>query len=476
MPAFKKYPVFSFIFLFATVCFLVPARVYSQASVVDGRAPDFKGQEASLYSFSDLITYTQVKESIDTVDSKGVFELSAMVDRPQAFKVKIGNQSAKLYMLKAYKYGVTFPAPDPVDSGFYQNPNAEQSTDLIIYGDSTELNARIIDFNTQFERFWNKNYKYFVAKKLHHKLDSFELKMQKRYEKVNSSYLRTYVTYNIALINDNTGRHRAYIANKYILYKPIHYNNFEYMEFFNQFFKLYLEQQSIGKFGNDILNNINQQPNYPALNAVLKNDSWLATSDSLRELVILKGLYELYYVPKFSKQNIIALVDQIRSITKNPEHKKIADNMLHLFNNLQNGVEAPAFSLKDAKENTFQLKSFKGKYIYLDFFSPKSVQSQQEMKKMEQIKNKYGDKVLFISVCMEGEEEEFREFVKKNPKYNWLILYGAKDKQMLDTYLVKAPATYYLINQEGYLVQSPATRPSEGIEFKFKEMFRTRRK
>jgi peroxiredoxin len=468
MTALKSYLV---LFLFIRSL----ASLAQQPSVVDGRAPDFKGQEVSLYSFSDLITYTQVKESSDTVDQKSVFELSAMVDRPQAFLVKIGNQTAKLYMLKAYKYGVTFPAPDPVDSGFYQNPNAEQSTDLIIYGDSTELNARIIDFNTQFERFWKKNYKYFVAKKLYTKLDSFELAMRKRYENVNSSYLRVYATYSMALINDNTGRHRTFLANRYVLNKPIHYHNYEYMEFFNQFFKQYLQQLTIGKFGNEILDDINEQPNYSALNAVLTKDPWMA-NDSLRELVLLKGLFELYYTPGFKKENILALTEQLKAATQNEEHKLIADNMLRIFRNLQNGVEAPAFALKDAKESMHQLSDFKGKFVYLDFFSPRSLLSLQEMKKMEQIRNKICDKIVFIGICMEGEEEEFKEFVKKNPKFNWLLLYGTKDKPVLDAYLVKAAATYYMINQEGYLVQSPATKPSEGIEFRFKEICRGKRR
>jgi peroxiredoxin len=470
MPALKSYLT---LFLFAAS---IACAFAQQPSIVDGRAPDFKGQEVTLHSFSDLITYTQVKESADTVDQKGMFELSTLVDHPQAFLVKIGNQSAKLYMLKAYKYGVTFPAPDPVDSGFYQNPNAEQSTDLIIYGDSTELNARIIDFNTQFERFWNKNYKYFVAKKLHTKLDSFELAMRKRYEGVNSSYLRVYTTYSMALINDNTGRHRTFLAQRYILNKPIHYHNYEYMEFFNQFFKQYLQQLTVGKFGNEILGNINEQPNYMALNAVMTKDPWMA-NDSLRELVLLKGLFELYYIPGFKKENIIALTEQLKASTKNEEHRLIADNMLHIFRNLQNGATAPAFALKDAKEGMHQLSDFKGKIVYLDFFSPKNLLSLQEMKKLEQIKNKMScDKIAIIGICMEGEEEEFRDFVKKNPKFNWLLLYGTKDKQVLDAYLVKAPATYYMINQEGYLVQSPATPPSKGIEFKFNEICKKRKR
>ncbi len=233
--------------------------------------------------------------------------------------------------------------------------------------------------------------------------------------------------------------------------------------------------RTTGKFGSEYLAYINEEPSYAGLNASLKKDPWLV-QDSLRELVILKGLYELYYVPKFSKENIMSILEEIRQTTKNEEHKKIADNILRIFKNLRVGITAPTFSLNDAKGKLHLMDDFKNKYVYLDFFSQKNTESLQEMKKLEQIKTKYGDKVVFISICMEGSEDEFKEFVKKNPKYNWLLLYGAKDKNVLENYLIKAPATYYLINREGFLVQSPARKPSEGIELKFQEMFKERKR
>lgn len=465
----NKYPSF----LIGLLCLIFfSVSIQAQTSFVVGKAPTYKGKEIALYTYSDLITYTPVKESFDTVNADGTFELSTTIKHPQSCIIKIDNQIGKLYMLTLFKYGIIFPAPDTAE---YQNPNTDHSIDLIINGDSTELNARIIDFNQQFDIFWAKNYKYFVTKKIHHKLDSFQLKMEKRYEHVKSWYFKKYMKYTFALINDNTGRHSAYLMQYYILNEPILYQNYEYMEFFNQFFNHYLLKQTTGKFGNEFLDYINVEPSYAGLSSSLKKDPWLE-KDSLRELVILKGLYELYYVPKFSKENILSIVEEIRQTTKIEEHKLIADNILRIFKNLKVGVKAPLFSLNDAKGKLYLLEDFKDKYVYLDFFSPKNLESQQEMKKLEQIKSKYGDKMIFISICMEGTEAEFKEFVKKNPKYNWLLLYGAKDKNLLESYMIKAPATYYLINREGFLVQSPAPKPSQGIELKFMEMFKVRKR
>ncbi|HEY1037877.1 MAG TPA: hypothetical protein VGF30_00650, partial [Bacteroidia bacterium] len=147
---------YSFIQLLLCFLFLSSVSHYkAQTSYVVGKAPSYKGKEISLHTYSDLITYTTVKESFDTVDASGKFELSTTIKNPQATIVRIENQVAKLYMLTLFKYGVVFPSPDSLE---YQNPNTDHSTDLIIIGDSTELNARIIDFNEQFDIFWEKNY------------------------------------------------------------------------------------------------------------------------------------------------------------------------------------------------------------------------------------------------------------------------------------------------------------------------------
>ncbi|MBK6834979.1 MAG: TlpA family protein disulfide reductase [Bacteroidetes bacterium] len=445
---------------------------FAQTSYIIGKAPDYKGEEISLYGFTDLITYTTVKESFDTIDAKGNFELSTNVVNPSCYHVKINNKVGKLYMLTMYKYAFTFLPPDTID---YHNPNAEESVDLMIHGDSTELNARIIDFNIQFDNFWQKNYKYFVAKKIHGRLDTFQLRMEERYKNVKSNYFKTYMRYTFAIINDNTGRHRNYLAAKYLVNHPIEYHNYEYMEFFNQFFKQYLQTMSSGPLGNDILASINIDPNYKELNKTLKADNWVA-NDTLRELVIIKGLYELYYVPRFSKANITALISEINATTKIKEHKIICGNILRIFQNLQAGATAPDFALPDVNGNLHSIADYKGRYVYMNFFSPTSTESIQELKKMEQVKTKYGDKVIFISICMTGKDKEFKDFVKKNPKYNWLFLNGTNYQNVLDSYMIKAPNVFYLVNKDGYLVQSPATKPSEGIEFKFKEIFKDRRR
>ena len=197
-------------------CFLLFATYVSMAQnvTIKGIAPTHKGKEISVYLYDDLITQSQSLQSSDTVDARGNFELSLNIKSTQIAVIKTNNLFATMYVQPNFIYGVVFPAKDSLR---FNAGGTEQNVNLIINGDSTELNARIIDFNNCFDVFWEKSYKSFVSKQIHQKLDSFQLQINKRYEKVKLSYFKTYIDYTFASFNENTGRHHNYLANKYLI-------------------------------------------------------------------------------------------------------------------------------------------------------------------------------------------------------------------------------------------------------------------
>lgn len=446
--------------------------LYSQNLTIKGIAPTHKGKEISVYLYDDLITQSQSLQSSDTVDARSNFELSLSVKYPQIALIKTGNLTGRLYVQPNFIYGIIFPEKD--SARFVAN-GTQQEVNLVVNGDSTELNARIIDFNNCFDAFWDKNYKAFVSKQIHQKLDSFQLQMNRRYEKVKLSYFKTYIEYTFAAFNETTGRHHNYLAKRYLLDKPINYNNYEYMTFFNQYFKQYIQRQSTTKNGNLILDAINEQGEYKHVSELLKNDVALK-NDTLRELVILKSLYDLYYVPHYKKDKIKQILEQLEASTTVPEHKKIAFNILRDFNNMRTGQMASTFSLVNIKHDTITLNSFKGRYTYLNFFATWCTDCLQELKKEEQLYKKYGNYVMFVSVCTDDDTLAFKNFLKQNPAYKWTFLYGGKNKKLTGQYNIKSLPVYYLINPDGYLLQSPASKPDEGIEFKFNQIFNIKNK
>jgi hypothetical protein len=143
---------------------------------------------------------------------------------------------------------------------------------------------------------------------------------------------------------------------------------------------------------------------------------------------------------------------------------------------LQPGAPAPDFVANDKAGMKVNLSYYKGKYIYLNFFSTKSDISLKEMQKITDLKKKFNDKVTFISVCLDDSVKTYKQYLKLNPKQDWIILHQAVNSTAKQAYNITSLSGYFFINQQLQLVQSPALTPSEGIEYKFHALFRPKRK
>ena len=445
----------------------------AQNVVIRGYADKFHlGKQITAYTYDDLITYTKLQRAIDTVDQKGFFELKFDISSPTKVELVISNQTGNMYAMPFNYYAVVFPKPDSL---YDLNPNAEYPAELgFIYknkNDTTEINSLIINFNRQYRDFFVDNYQYFVAKKGYYKkLDSFMVSTMKQHELNKLSFFKTWLEYTFAEMNEEALRDRYLLAKTYLLDKPVLYENFEYMKFFNVYFGHYLKMKASQKKGANIVDIINKDADFRILNDNLKGDPILK-NDTLRELVIIKCLFEMYFSPEFKRENIRTMLEFAASHTPINYHKKIIDNMLKQILRLSPGSNAPEFTLKNNKSALFSLKDVRGKFVYLDFMASWCLPCLQEMKEIADMKKKFGDKVTFISISVDENEEDFKKFLEKNPKYDWIFLWYGNDKSVKKKYNVKAIPTYYFINPEGRLVNSPALTPRQGFEGILHQLF-----
>jgi len=447
----------------------------AQNITIKGKAhPSHIGKEVVLNDFTDYITYTITKESSDTVDKDGYFELKLQSKNTKPILISINNLVGKIYVQPNFVYGIYFPAEDSTAN---HQAGTETTVDISVYGkDSTELNALIIDFNTQYNNlFINSTDKYLSPAKINALLDTFLVTSKKRYEHIKNPYFKNYLEYSFADFFSNTSRSKLLLYKQFIDKKPIQYHNYDYMRFFNTHFKGYLKAFASTKNGGNIYNSINAYADYKDLQNQFKADK-LINNDTLRELLILKGLIDFYYSPDFDKKQVHSVIEQLYRESRFNENKEIAFNMLQTINQLQPGAPAPNFNATDKTGAIVDLHGFKGKYIYLNFFSSESEISQKEMQKIIDLKKKFNDKVTFISVCLDDSVKTYKAYLKANPKQDWTILHQSKNSSAKQAYNIKTLSGFFFINPQMQLAQSPALMPSEGIEYKFNALFRPRRK
>src|SRR3984957_3281276 len=262
---------------------------FTQAVVIEGTANTYKGKTISAYSYQDLITNTPVVVASDKVSDSGRFTLRLPnVTTTQYLYLNIENFNGSIYVSPGMSYNVIFPPPDSLH---YQNPFVSHPVDLVFLNSkASDVNSMVIDFNEQWDLFWRKYYTYFVRKEAPAVLDSFRITMEQRYTDVKDQYFHGYLDYTIAEIEINILVGQKTLGKKYLKNKPVLYHNYEYMKFFNDYFKDYLSQFAMERASqDDEVNRFIKANDYPNLMEVLKINPVLRSNDSLCELVLLKG-------------------------------------------------------------------------------------------------------------------------------------------------------------------------------------------
>jgi peroxiredoxin len=115
-------------------------------------------------------------------------------------------------------------------------------------------------------------------------------------------------------------------------------------------------------------------------------------------------------------------------------------------------TKAPNFCLEDLEGKKLELKHFKGKLVFLNFWATWCGPCKEEMPTMERLYQKSKEKdfvFLAISVDYEG-KQSVKEFIK-NKHYTFPVLLDPKCK-VLGLYKVKGIPTTVFIDRDGRIV------------------------
>ncbi len=465
---------FNVIYLFV----LLSLPFFSQNVEIRGKAsPVYAGKIIRLQVFQDYITNLRLTEASDTIDKNGSFTLEMQAERTQPVYLKIDNIIAQMYVVPDFVYGVTFPE---IDSTRNPQPDVEISVNLgLIVNDTTELNNLILDFEELYNRYFlPKEGQYLGRAAMFRRCDSLQMASYRKYRTIQNSYFKSYMEYRIASANVTLSRGERYLMQNFITGRPVQYHHAEYMQFFNAMFEGYLARKAAQREGESLYSIINSRSDYTALMNFMKADKELQ-SDSLRELILLRELWEYEFKPEFNKESVKNLIVQLNRTTKIGEHKRISNIMLSTLNRLTVGAPAPSFTALSKDNKLMQFSSLKKHWVYLTFFSTKNVESLKELPKIAALKKKMGDKVIFVSICLDDSLSAYRKFLKDNPKYDWPIWYNyypSIKTTAKDAYAVTGTEAYFLIDAQGNLNASPALSPSKGIEYRMNIIFKIKRR
>ena len=128
------------------------------------------------------------------------------------------------------------------------------------------------------------------------------------------------------------------------------------------------------------------------------------------------------------------------------------------INPIKGNKKAPDFSLKDLNGRAVEIKQFKGKVIFLNFWATWCGPCKEEMPSMEELYQQFKSKdFIFLTISVDYEKKEIvKQFIAKH-RYTFPVLLDP-ECATLDLFQVKGIPTTFLIDKKGMMI-GKATGP-----------------
>lgn len=446
--------------IFFTYCFLLLSSIGLSTSITGNTHKSFSGKVVNLIQFEDYITYEYEVISSTNVDTAGNFIFNHDIKETDQFIIQIEDLIGIIYLDPNKSYNIYFP-PYSEDGTYKLTRNY---TNIIFDSLNTDdVNGLILEFDRRLDQFFEDNINFLGSPLFKTKLDTLKSDLKTIYKDVKHEYFLKYIKYSVAsldLIATVRKQHvnRLSNYNVYIANKKVDLRHYAYMNFFHQFYEKELLTPSITP-SNKILEAINIHQSYVALDSVLAKD-YFFKMDKIRDLAILSNIFELYYDDRFNQGGMLEILNQMIETSKYDDIREIALNVKQSLTKMQVGYQALDFTLKDQNNEEVSLKDFKGKYVYINFWTTWSKESQAEMALYPQFIEKYGNHIEFVSINIDIKKSKFDNYVASHKESNWNLLYFNGNTNLLDDYKVNSIPHYILIDPDGFIVQNPAERPS----------------
>lgn len=454
----KKLHILSLVFLLfaGTVCAQPPV-------VISGTAPFAAGEEIRLMVYDDLLNDIPSLAATDIIDKHGRFTIKYKTADIKAAQLAIRTSKADIFIVPSVSYDFAIS----VDSLLFRTVNPERYGGMLnirnLNPDTADLNVKI----NRFSRFYGALCDNFSFGLLYGGdpgvYDTIRQNVTSRfpYMYAPENYYLSYIYYTLGGIDLLQHKKKnSLVYGKYFDNDNILYNNPAYMALFNQYYSGYLYMSP--KISKELLTTtINEKPDYLTLFNEAGRDPNLANA-RLRELVIIKNLIEFSENKEFDKENVLGLLDYIRKTTSFGIHAKIIDNTFADMERKRKPMAEVTF--KDEKSRKVSLKHFEGKPVYLQIFQSDCVDCIREMAMLKELESKYGEKVQFVSLCIDPEESGFSSFVRKYKKnFGWPVLYFNQEYEWLYREGIETLPDHILFNPDGTVAMRYAPSPERGL-------------
>ncbi len=434
---------------------LISLQLIADETVIQGSIKGFDSKTIKVGVYSDYIT--NEKEWLnEQVIINGNFKLSINLDEIKQVILRIEDKETSLFAEVGQVYNVSLTFDEEANRGQSFNKFLNLS---FPFPKATELNQQIKSFNKAYQDFFEQNYAKMMYKGANKETEAFLTSWRKKAESKELAFLKNYIIYALANLEDIRGGSNVTLENTFVKGQPILYHHKEYMNFFAQFYQEDFDQLTIKSGSQKMMKALMFEE---SLDRTLEELNILKNFESveLTELYLLYGLFEVNHKKVINQESSQKILQEITKKGQNQENKEIAGNILKALERYGKSMEAFNFTLLDANGKEHSLTDYKGKQVYLSFWSNTSIPSLRELKVMQKLHSEYGDKVHFVSINLDDDPSINKSVAQAN-KYTWDFLHFGGDYQLREAYQITTVPTYFLINEQGGISKAFAEGPIE---------------
>lgn len=182
-------------------------------------------------------------------------------------------------------------------------------------------------------------------------------------------------------------------------------------------------------------------------------------SDNIRA-DLAKGTFQLISPSSTVNKEIF---DFINKNVTDEKVKEAAKKAYDVATKLIPGSPSPKFSnYENFNGGTASLDDFKGKVTYIDIWATWCLPCRGEIPALKELEKKFhGKDVAFVSISIDQNKDEWKEFVKSEDlKGVQLFAENAFESQFIQDYGIRQIPTFIIIDKEGKIVNADAPRPS----------------
>ncbi|MEQ8910602.1 MAG: TlpA disulfide reductase family protein [Vicingaceae bacterium] len=444
-------------------CCLLCFPLFSAETVVQGNINGFDTKTIKLAVVEDFITSNK-KYIAESTIQEGSFKLVIKLEEVQQLFLKVEDKESSFFAEPGKVYNLLLSYDLSKNEGRAYNKILDLK---MAYPKAGELNQKIKSFNGEMRDFFAENHEKFIVKNASKEIENFIGKMEAEEKYQSPAFVENYVRYALANLKDINQEPKKALFESYLQGQDVLYHHKEYMNFFLQFFQEDFGQFCITKEGAKLLRAIMFEKDMEqSLKLIEAGKSF--KQRALAELYFINGLFEVYHKKTIEQESNLAMLTQLSEKASNPEARQIAKSVLNALEAYGKEQVAPAFSLYNQKGELLQLSDFKGKPVYLNFWADWSIPSLKQLSVLKKLHQDYGDKIHFVSINLDEDPEKMNQIIADR-ELKWTFLHYNNDYEIREKYQVKAVPSYYLIDENGKMLNAYAPGPVE-IERKLYQM------